>query len=129
MVIQKARELGLELSESAEFQDMLRARTAMESDAALMAMVNEFSSIQHSIMDMMSDENANAEAIRARSDDLERMQDELVSHPLFASMLSTQNVFQQLMGEVNSTIGACIGMEPQEHSCGHECGSCDSCKH
>ena len=54
MIIEKARELGIAISESEEFINMTRTREAMEADEQLMANLNEYNAMQQSIMDIMS---------------------------------------------------------------------------
>lgn len=114
MIIEKARELGIAISESEEFINMTRTREAMEADEQLMANLNEYNAMQQSIMDIMSSDTDNTQAVQDMSRDIERLHDELLANEAFHAMLEAQARFQQLMKQVNRVIGLCIGAE--EHN-------------
>ncbi len=131
MIIEKARELGIALSESEEFLRMNRARAAMEADATLMSALDEYNQKQNDIMELMSGD-ADVSEIQGMSADLERLHDMLTSSELFTAMLEAQNGFQALMKRVNRAIGLCVGMEIEEDgdsACGSDCAHCAGCKH
>lgn len=131
MIIEKARELGLALSESKEFQRMNQARAAMEADEALVNALNEYNEKQNAIMKLMSGD-ADVSQVQGMSSELERLHDFLMESELFSALLEAQNDFQALMKRVNRAIGLCIGMEGEEESessCGSDCSYCSGCKH
>ena len=132
MIIEKARELGLALSESEEFRQMLRARAAFDADEIVSGKFNEYNAKQEEIVSLLEQSDADSSRVSAMSDDLERLQKELLGDPVFSGLISAQNDFQQLMQRVNKTIGACIGMEEEEEEesgCSGNCASCHSCHH
>ena len=49
MILEKARELGIALSESDEFINMTRTREAMEADTQLMDELNEYNAMSERI--------------------------------------------------------------------------------
>ena len=134
MIIEKARELGIAISESEEFINMTRTREAMEADEQLMANLNEYNAMQQSIMDIMSSDTDNTQAVQDMSRDIERLHDELLANEAFHAMLEAQARFQQLMKQVNRVIGLCIGAEEhnepdsdeEEEGC---CSHCTGCTH
>ena len=138
MIIEKARELGIAISESEEFINMTRTREAMEADEQLMANLNEYNAMQQSIMDIMSSDTDNTQAVQDMSRDIERLHDELLANETFHAMLEAQARFQQLMKQVNRVIGLCIGAEEhnepdsdeaEEGGCNGCCSHCTGCTH
>jgi cell fate (sporulation/competence/biofilm development) regulator YlbF (YheA/YmcA/DUF963 family) len=131
MVIEKARELGIALSESMEFQRLNEARTAVDADGALSDMIDSFTNKRQEVMDALTDEDADPALLSAASREMERIQAILLENKLFQEMLDAQNDFQSLMSNVNNVIATCIGMENagNEGGCGGSCSSCHGCKH
>jgi cell fate (sporulation/competence/biofilm development) regulator YlbF (YheA/YmcA/DUF963 family) len=131
MVIEKARELGIALSESTEFKRLNDARTAIDADGALTDMIDSFTNKRQEIMEALSDENADHALLSATSREMERIQAILLENKLFKEMLDAQNDFQTLMSRVNTEIATCIGMENagDEDGCNGSCTSCHGCKH
>ncbi len=135
MIIEKARELGIALSQTPEFQNMLQTQKQLEADAEISRIMGEFRHAKESIMDMMSDADADAELMRAENGRMEEMRDHLFSSPVFVAAIEAQGEFQKVMDMVNREIGACIGVPMGEEddddcgSCGGNCGGCSGCKH
>lgn len=132
MVIEKARELGIALSESSEFKKLNDARSAIDADGPLTDMIDTFSNKRQEVMEALSDEEADPALLSATSREMERIQAILLENSLFKEMLDAQNEFQTLMSRVNRVIATCIGMEEDEgddEGCGGGCASCRGCKH
>ncbi len=133
MILEKARELGIALSESDEFINMTRTREAMEADTQLMDELNEYNAMQESIARLLTMDGDNQTEIQQMSRDIERLHDELIANETFRAMLEAQAEFQQLMKRVNAIIGMCIGAESRaEETDGGEddeggCGGCSGC--
>ena len=109
MIIEKARELGLALSESPEFISMLQARREVDGDPAISSMIAQYTELQKAISEMLESTDIDDQAIRAMSSQMEDIQSTLLSSAIFTKAMATQNAFQQLMERVNAEIGACIG--------------------
>lgn len=136
MILEKARELGIALSESDEFINMTRTREAMEADQALMDELNEYNALHESLAQMLALDGDNQSAIQESSRDLERLHESLLANETFMAMLEAQGEFQQLMKRVNSVIGMCIGADnasddQNEHEyeggCSGSCAHCSGC--
>ena len=102
MILEKARELGIALSESDEFINMTRTREAMEADTQLMDELNEYNAMQESIARLLTMDGDNQAEIQQMSRDIERLHDELIANETFRAMLEAQAEFQQLMKRVNA---------------------------
>ena len=130
MIIDKARELGIALSKSKEFQRMNAAREAMEADIAVTNMIEEYQSKQEQIVDILAETDPDRDLVVALTADVESIQSMLFCNPVFSELMDAQNDFQQLMAKVNAVIGSCIGVEPPApNSCSGSCSSCSGCKH
>lgn len=136
MILEKARELGIALSESDEFINMTRTREAMEADQALMDELNEYNALHESLAQMLALDGDNQSAIQESSRDLERLHESLLANETFMAMLEAQGEFQQLMKRVNAVIGMCIGADngsdssqrdEQEGGCSGSCEHCSLC--
>lgn len=130
MVLEKARELGIALSETQEFQQMLEAKHIMDSDEALSALINEYQEKQQKMIEMLSGDDMDRALVASLSADVEAIQGQLTENPIFTKVMETQQSFQNLMQQVNREIGACIGMPQEEdHVCSGSCESCGGCQH
>ena len=124
MVIDKARDLGIALSESPEFQHMLQVRTAIEENETLVNMINLLHEKQRMIGKLLAEgEDTDSRTdIATLSNEIEDIQTELMESQLFTEMLDAQHAFEALMQRVNRVIAACIGAD-------FDGGACDSCMH
>ncbi|MEA4971026.1 MAG: YlbF family regulator [Candidatus Pelethousia sp.] len=134
MIIEKAQELGLALSESAEFCRMMEAKTAMDKNEPIQHMMRDYTQKREDIVSLMEGEEADKAEMMDLSRQLDEIQNALVTHPVFIEMMEAQQGFQALMQQVNRTIAACIGMEDPDLSqaqsgCNGSCASCAGCKH
>lgn len=130
MILEKARELGIALSESAEFTRMNAAREAMEANEAVMNMLEEYQKKQEHIVDQLSSGDMDRAEVVALSSDVEALQAQLLENPLFAEAMEAQDAFQHMMKLVNQEIARCIGVETEaDHACSGSCEGCAGCQH
>ena len=138
MMIDKAKELGLALSESEEFQRVTAARAAFEQDAVSLALMDQYNDTQDKIVELLESTDPDPSEITALSQDLERLQGELSEAPAFVAVIEAQKQFQALMRQVNGVIGECIGLSGAEDilsfsssssGCSGSCASCAGCEH
>lgn len=134
MVIEKARELGIALSESQEFRRMLQARAAIEENETLANTINLLQEKQRMIADLLAEggDSDNRIDLSTLSNEIDDIQTELMESGPFVEMLDAQHAFEALMQRVNRVIAACIGADLSDEStgaCGGDCGGCGGCKH
>ncbi|OQB25286.1 MAG: hypothetical protein BWY11_00625 [Firmicutes bacterium ADurb.Bin182] len=130
IIIDKAKELGIALSESDEFRRMLAARTQLEGNPAVRDMLKDFQKKQREISDILSEDDPDHDLIAALTNDIDNMQNTLLLNPVFAELVEAQNDFQKLMNRVNKVIAECIGMDASQNgTCEGSCSSCSGCKH
>jgi len=133
MIIEKATELGIALSNSAEFKRMQAAKAAMDADEHVSKLMNDYTEKQSAMVTMLEEASPDGMTVSGLSREIEEIQSTLMNDPVFSEMLEAQHQFANLMNEVNGVIGAHIGMEdePAEGSggCGGNCAGCSGCVH
>lgn len=127
MILDKARELGLALSQSEEFLRMQSARAVMDSNEAVTDALQDYKDKQEELMGLLSGDEPDRLQVAALSRDVETLQEQLLNSPVFSEAMAAQNEFQQLMTKVNREIAACIGIQTEESGCGGSCASCSGC--
>lgn len=127
MILDKARELGLALSQSEEFLRMQSARAVMDSNDAVTGALQDYKDKQEELMGLLSGDEPDRLQVAALSRDVETLQEQLLNSPVFSEAMAAQNDFQQLMAKVNREIAACIGIQTEESGCGGSCSGCSGC--
>lgn len=127
MILEKARDLGVALSQSQEFIRMQSARAVLDANDVVTGALNDFQSKQDQLMELLSGENPDRLQVAALSRDVETLQEQLVQNPIFSEAMEAQNAFSQLMTQVNREISTCIGLQREESSCGGSCSGCSGC--
>ncbi len=128
MILEKARDLGLALSESPEFLRMQSARVVLDANETVSSALQDYQQKQEQLLDMLSGENPDRLQVAALSRDVETLQEQLLSNPVFSEAMEAQNAFSQLMTQVNREISACIGVQQSdEGGCGGSCSGCSGC--
>lgn len=126
MILDKARELGIALSETPEFLRMQSAREIMDGNDAVTAALAEYKDKQDQLVELLTGEDPDRLLVASLSRDVETLQEQLLENPIFAEAMAAQNAFQLLMSQVNGEIAACIGAQSRSGGCGG--GSCEGCK-
>lgn len=127
MILEKARDLGLALSESQEFSRMQSARALLDANEAVTSTLQDYQQKQEQLLDLLSGDNPDRLQVAALSRDVETLQEQLLSNPVFSEAMEAQNAFSQLMAQVNREISACIGVQQSEGGCGGSCSGCSGC--
>ncbi len=126
MILDKARDLGISLSQSPEFIRMQSARALLDSNEDVSTALNEYKQKQEELLDLLSTETPNRILVASLSRDTEALRSQLFSNPIFSEVLEAQDDFEKLMHQVNKEISACIGIL-NESSCGGACSDCKGC--
>ncbi len=129
-MLEKARELGLALAASPEFERVVEARRMVNDDDLLSSLMNEFKAKREEVMNMMQSGNFDNEVIISASADMERLQQQLMENPIFSELIASEQEFQKLVMAVNHEINKCIGVEDSlsaEGSCSGNCSGCSGC--
>lgn len=133
MIIEKAADLGVALSNSEEFKRLQAAKAAMDADNTVNTLMSEYTSKQEEMVSMLENATADGTTVSDISRDLEDIQNRLMGNPVFSEMLEAQNQFANLMNQVNKVIGAYIGLNDGEEEassgCSGNCEGCSGCVH
>lgn len=132
MIIEKATELGMALSNSDEFRRLQAAKAAMDVDKHVNELMEQYTQKQDKMVSMLEDADSEGIEVSAIAKEIDDIQTELVENPVFEEMMEAQHCFANLMNEVNRTIGAYIGMNTEENSssgCSGNCSGCSGCVH
>lgn len=133
MILEQARELGLALAATPEYAKMCEAQRAVEQSEALSALMREFQDKQKSLLQILSDGNAERAAMIELSTDIERLREQLAESPQFSEMVAAEKAFSDLVHAVDAEVNACIGGTSsfsQQQSCdGTGCANCRGCAH
>lgn len=133
MIIEKAADLGVALSNSEEFKRLQAAKAAMDADVNVNSLMGQYTSKQEEMVSMLENASPDGTTVSDISRELEDIQNRLMSDPVFGEMLEAQNQFANLMNQVNKVIGAYIGLNDSEEEassgCSGHCEGCSGCVH
>lgn len=133
MIKEKATELGLALSNSEEFKRMQSAKAAMDSDANINGLMEQYTKKQEQMVEMLENENSEGVTVSAIAKEIEDIQNELMNNAIFIEMMESQNQFANVMKDVNKIISAYINLgveeESQSSGCSGDCSGCSGCIH
>ena len=101
MIKEKATELGLALSNSDEFKRVQQAKAAMDSDAHVNSLMEQYTKKQEQMVAMLENEDSDGMTVSAIAKEIEDVQSELMGDPVFIEMMEAQNQFANVMNEVN----------------------------
>ncbi|MEA4899457.1 YlbF family regulator [Bacillota bacterium Meth-B3] len=134
-VFLKTRELGEALLLSSEFQQMKEAEAvAMKNPEAALNM-GRFIECRNRIQELLEQENADSEQLKALSEQMDAYQEKLQSLPDIAKLNEARESFSNLIEQVNSVLRFIVTGEMNDQSesegdgCGGSCGSCGGCGH
>lgn len=122
-ILDKARELGLALSESKEFINVREAESTMMQDPEAQIIIQEFQSKQHTLQSMQ------AQGLPFSEDqqrEFGECQQRMFNNPHISKFFQAQEKFEIILDQVNKIISESIGMgqgcgcEDEGH--GHDCG-------
>lgn len=126
MILDKARDLGISLSQSPEFIRMQSARALLDKSEDVSSALNEYKQKQEELLELLSTESPNRIFVASLSRDAEALRTQLLDNPIFTEVLEAQDDFEKLMRQVNKEISACIGTL-NESNCSGTCSDCKGC--
>ncbi|MDD4237116.1 MAG: YlbF family regulator [Desulfotomaculaceae bacterium] len=127
-ILNKARELGLELSKSKEFSNVREAETMMMQNPEAQIIISEFQAKQHALQDMQAQGLPLSESLQREFGEFQRR---MFDNTHITNFFKAQESFENILDQVNKIISESIGMS---QGCGcegecqtdHDCG-CESC--
>ena len=127
-ILDKAKELGLELSKSKEFSNVREAEITMMQDLEAQNIINEFQAKQQTLQTMQAQGLPLSEQ---QQREMGEFQKRMFDNPLISSFFKAQESFEHILDQVNKIISESIGFGQGcgcEDECqpGHDCG-CEGC--
>ncbi|MFZ5590332.1 MAG: YlbF family regulator [Bacillota bacterium] len=126
-ILQKARELGEEISRSTELQEMLAAQQAMLSNPEASALIEEFNRKQKYYMTI---QRQGLELTDSQKQDIADLEERMLDNELVLSFFRAQQNFEKILEEINNIISQAISGQTTcgEGGCSDECcSSCSGC--
>ena len=124
MLIEKARELGVMLSESPEFIRLNHAKCAIAENEAVSRLLAESNEKRARLVVCLADSDSNLEETIELTNDIERLHEQIDESPILTELLASEQSFYNLLSMVNKEISACIG---RAHNCIGHCETCGGC--
>ncbi len=122
-----ARELGVALANSNEFLRMKQAQKSLADDVAVNALMAELQQKRQQVVDTLAEADADGAFALELTNDIERLQGQLIENPLFNEWVEAEAAFSALLTSVDAEINACIGNV--RSGCNGDCGGCSGCQH
>ncbi len=127
-IIEMAKSLGKEISESEKFKEFMEAKREFLASDELKTKLTEFK-VQKALIDKQAElKNADEvviDAIGARADLLFR---EINESPIFQRFQTAEQEFNILLNAVNTTISSYLSGQTEVSGQGACSGNCSSCK-
>ena len=124
MLIDKARELGMMLSESSEFIRLSKAKCALADNEMVTSLLDEFYEKSARLADYLAEDGFNGAETVCLTSDIERLHDQIDENPILSELIEAEHSFKNLLAAVNQEINACIG---GGKNCAGPCESCGGC--
>lgn len=122
-VLDKARELGMELSISTELINMREAEAMMLQNPEAQEIIKDFNEKQKTFQMIQSQGHPLTEGQKKEAEDLEK---KMLDNPYIYNFFKAQQTFEKILEGINNIIGEAIGAG-SGCNCGGDCseGSCD----
>ncbi|MCC8192510.1 MAG: YlbF family regulator [Ruminococcus sp.] len=132
-VIEKARELGKALQESAEYQQYIEAKRVNDTDVDLQNMIGEFNMLRMQLNQEMSKEEKNSDEMKRLDGEIKTLYGKIMSNKSMAEYNACTEKMEKIMNSVNYIISqAANGEDPMTcpetaPSCTGSCSTCGGC--
>ncbi|WP_027363716.1 YlbF family regulator [Desulfotruncus alcoholivorax] len=122
-ILEKAYELGLEISNSKELAEMKNAEMAMMQDDDAQQIIKEFNEKQKLYLDI---QRKGEQLSESQKEDVEGLEKKMLDNPLIYNFFAAQQNFEKVLEEINNIIAKAISGNGQ--SCSDDCcSSCSGC--
>lgn len=126
-VLEKARELGEMLADSAEYKRMKDAEKAKNADEKAVSLLSEYNRKANEFAAKIKTAQPTPEELEQYRESLGSAFAELDANPVVHEFLEASKAFDDMMKNINSIIAFYVVPEKQGGSCGGNCSSCGGC--
>ena len=122
-ILEKAYELGQEISTSKELAEMKNAEMAMMQDNVAQQIIKEFNEKQKVYMDI---QRKGEQLTESQKEDVQGLEKKMLDNPLIYQFFAAQQNFEKVLEEINNIIAKAIS--GNDHTCSDDCcSSCSGC--
>jgi len=122
-ILEKAYELGQEISTSKELNEMKNAEMAMMQDEAAQQIIKEFNEKQKVYLEI---QRKGEQLSATQKEDVEELERKMLDNPLIYQFFAAQQNFEKVLEEINNIIAKAIS--GNDHACSDDCcSSCSGC--
>ncbi len=126
--MQKAQALANALRFSPEFILMRAAEDAANQDEYLTSIYTEYEQKRAEVEQLATQDDPDYEEMKARTRELEELQEKYNEHPLAKAVKQSRNDFAAMMRGVNDTLQQALNPEGSKaRGCSGACSTCSGC--
>ncbi|MBM7624115.1 YlbF family regulator [Sporohalobacter salinus] len=121
-IMDKAEELGDEILESSEYNELKAAEEAVESDETAKSLLDEFQAAQKRLQ--MAQANGQ-EVTQEQQQEIQSIQAKMQENEKIKEFMEAQQNFNKIMQTVNQVITSAL--QGEEEAAADQCGGCSGC--
>ena len=127
-VLEQAQKLAEAILDSEIYQRMHKAEMQADPDPEAVKAVTTFMEKRQAVENLLTEPNADKDALAAAGRELEEAEQALNEVPLVKEMQEARGEFTEMMNNVNRLLSLIItGKSGDEGGCGSCSGSCEGC--
>lgn len=126
-IIEQAKNLGMLIQKSKEFNDFKISKQKMDSDENLNNLRMKFDSCKEELNKEVSKESSDKDKIKKLSDDLRSMYEQINDTEVVCDYESSKKALDELISSVNSIISESAYGRSESSSLGSCTGDCNTC--
>ena len=123
-VSSKARELAQIIARSPEYITMRATEDAAGQDEGLSALMDRYNALRSRVEELSMEKETDFEAIDEVSRELETVQEQIRSQPMYQALQASRKAFSAIMAEVNGELSAVLN---PNGGCSGSCSGCSGC--
>lgn len=125
-ILQKAKELGIMIAESGEFEKLKIAEERQLADPEAQKLMMEYATKRDELANKASAAETTKEEFERIKDEMQKEFDKMCQNENVKAYLDASNNFSNLINQVNSIIGYFV-KGGEESGCSGNCSSCGGC--
>ena len=131
-IIEQTRQLGAAIQNSELYRQFSKARSANDSDSALQAQIEMFSTLREQLGQLLQQEKPDDQSVAGLNSDMRMLYSEIMTNENMQSYNAAKEAMDKMVSAVNAIITASVNGQdpmtcPTESGCGGSCGSCGGC--
>ena len=125
-ILQKAKELGIMIAESGEFEKLKIAEERQLADPEAQKLMMEYATKRDALAAKAQAPDTTKEEFEAIKDEMQKEFEKMCENENVKAYLDASNAFSNLINQVNSIIGYFV-KGGEEGGCSGNCSSCGGC--